>query len=53
MDTNDWDFGYFHLESAIYQSYDHDGKLLNAPKIPMIEDGCNVTALIQFQGISN
>ena len=53
MNTNDWDMGYLHLESAIYQSYDHDGKLLNAPKIPMIEDGCNLNELIQFQGISN
>ena len=54
MNTNDWDMGYLHLESAIYQSYDHDGKLLNAPKISMIEDGCSLQKpLIQFKGISN
>ena len=48
METHGRNLGYFHIEYAFFQSYDHDSKLLES--YPMIEDGCNVNKLIQFKG---
>ena len=51
MDTHNRDFGYLHIETLVYQAFDHHGNLLN--DFLMIEDGCESNALIQFKGISN
>ena len=51
MDTDGRNFGYLHLESVKYEAYDKNGTLQG--DFLMIDDGCNVNPLIQFQGISN
>ena len=51
MDTDGRNFGYLHLERVIYEAYDKNGTLQE--DFLMIDDGCNVNPLIQFEGISN
>ena len=51
MNTNGRDMGYIHIESLVYQAFDHDGKQVLG--ISMIEDGCNLVGnLIEFKGIA-